>query len=307
MATNPTVVNPRAGISMSPQQHVEYLFLRDLNRKADEAGKQFWTERAMQVPPAQLNAEFRAAAKTENPKAGSLPTRASGITLPGDPGYQEYRNKSFFEMVAPFVIPVVAVVAPQFLPAIGKALGATGAAATAVGAGVVNAGITAGLGGSPEDIVKAGLAAGGGMYAGSVVGEAVKGAQQAGTLSGTLGGNAALPAVAGSAVGAGTGTLIQTGDPGKAGLAALGAGAGQAIGGAALDVLPDDANLTLKSGLASAAGGATEAAVTGQDVGASALVSGLAGAGQDYIQRRGQRPKFRHWNQLHYLLFNFFI
>jgi len=164
---------------MSPQQHVEYLFLRDLNRKADEAGKQFWTERAMQVPPAQLNAEFRAAAKTENPKAGSLPTRASGITLPGDPGYQEYRNKSFFEMVAPFVIPVVAVVAPQFLPAIGKALGATGAAATAVGAGVVNAGITAGLGGSPEDIVKAGLAAGGGMYAGSVVGEAVKGAQQA--------------------------------------------------------------------------------------------------------------------------------
>lgn len=292
MATNPTI-NPRAETSMSPKEHVQKLFLRDLNRQPDAAGAAFWEQRAAQVSPAQLNAEFRSAAKTENPKAGSLATPMSRMTLPGDPGWQE-KSTSFLDAVAPFVVPIIAVVNPALIPAIGSALGATTtAAAQALGAAVVNAGVTAATGGSAEDILKAGLAAGAGAYAGSAAGQAVKSAQQAGTLSGTVGGSATLPAVASGAAGAGTGTLIQTGNLGQAGLAALGAGTGQAIGGAALDVLPEDANVTLKSGLASAAGGAGEAAVTGQDVGASALVSGLAGAAEDYFTEQRLRAAER--------------
>jgi len=274
---------------MDASQHVARLFLRDLGRQADPAGQAFWESRAKEVSPAQLNVEFREAAKKENPQAGQ--PRGSGmatdpystIALPGEEGYRPDKSTNFFQQLAPFIVPIIGAVAPQLLPAIGSALGASGAAAAAVGAGVVNAGVTAATGGSASDILKAGLAAGAGTYAGSAAGQAVKSAQQAGTLSGTVGGSATLPAVAAGAAGAGTGTLIQTGDLGQAGLAAIGSGIGQGIGGAALDVLPDDANLTLKSGLASATGGAAEAAVTGQDVGASALVSGLAGAGQDYI------------------------
>jgi hypothetical protein len=283
---------------MDASQHVARLFLRDLGRQADPAGQAFWESRAKEVSPAQLNVEFREAAKQENPQAGQA--RGSGmatdpystIALPGEEGYRPDKSTNFFQQLAPFIVPIIGAVAPALLPAIGSALlpaGASAAAAAAVGAGVVNAGVTAATGGSASDIVKAGLAAGAGTYAGSAAGQAVKSAQQAGTLSGTVGGSATLPAVAAGAAGAGTGTLIQTGDLGQAGLAAIGGGIGQGIGGAALDVLPDDANLTLKSGLASAAGGAGEAAVTGQDIGASALVSGLAGAGQDYITEQRLR------------------
>jgi hypothetical protein len=280
---------------MEASQHVARLFLRDLGRTPDPAGQAFWENRAKEVSPAQLNVEFREAAKQENPQAGQ--PRGSGmgtdpysrIALPGEEGYRPDKSTNFFQQLAPFIVPIIGAVAPALLPAIGSALGATGAAAAAVGAGVVNAGVTAATGGSASDILKAGLAAGAGTYAGSAAGQAVKSAQQAGTLSGTVGGSATLPAVAAGAAGAGTGTLIQTGDLGQAGLAAIGGGIGQGIGGAALDVLPDDANLTLKSGLASAAGGAGEAAVTGQDIGASALVSGLAGAGQDYITEQRLR------------------
>jgi len=275
---------------MDISQHVARLFLRDLGRQADPAGQAFWESRAKEVSPAQLNVEFRQAAKQENPQAGQV--RGSGmatdpystIALPGEEGYRPDKSTNFFQQLAPFIIPIIGAVAPQLLPAIGKALGATGLAAQAVGAGVVNAGVTAATGGSASDILKAGLAAGAGTYAGGVAGQSVQSAQQAGTLSGTLGGNASLPAIAGSSVGAGTGALIQTGDLGQAGIAAVGAGLGQAVGGTVLDALPDDANVTLKSGLASAAGGAAEAAATGQDVGPSALVSGLAGAGQDYFE-----------------------
>jgi len=280
---------------MDASQHVARLFLRDLGRQADPAGQAFWESRAKEVSPAQLNVEFRQAAKQENPQAGQ--PRGSGmatdpystIALPGEEGYRPDKSTNFFQQLAPFIVPIIGAVAPQLLPAIGKALGATGLAAQAVGAGVVNAGVTAAMGGSASDIVKAGLAAGAGQYAGSMAGQAVQGAQQAGTLSGTIGSSATLPAVAAGAAGAGTGTLIQTGDLGQAGLAAIGGGIGQGIGGTVLDVLPDDVNVTLKSGLASAAGGAGEAAITGQDIGASALVSGLAGAGQDYITEQRLR------------------
>jgi len=282
---------------MEASQHVARLFLRDLGRTPDPAGQAFWENRAKEVSPAQLNVEFREAAKKENPQAGQPRGTGMGmgvdpysrIALPGEEGYRPDRNLNFFQQLAPFIVPIIGAVAPQLLPAIGKALGATGLAAQAVGAGVVNAGVTAATGGSASDILKAGLAAGAGTYAGGAAGQAVKSAQQAGTLSGTVGGSATLPAVAAGAAGAGAGTLIQTGDLGQAGLAAIGGGVGQGIGGAALDVLPDDVNLTLKSGLASAAGGAGEAAVTGQDIGASALVSGLAGAGQDYLTEQRLR------------------
>ena len=267
-------------------EHVDKLFLRDLNRPSDAAGKEFWVKRAEQVPPSQLNAEFKQSAKAENPQAGSLPTPYSRTTLPGDPGYELGNNKNFFQLIAPFVVPIIGVVAPALLPAIGTALGATGTAAAAVGAGVVNAGVTAAAGGTGSDILRAGLSAGAGQYAGAMAGQAVQGAQQAGTISGPLGDFSGLPSTVGAATGAGTGTLIQTGDLGQAGLAALGAGAGQAAGYGALDVVPEGTNRTLASGISSAIGGATEAGIIGQDIGSSALLSAATGAGQDYSEQQ---------------------
>jgi len=278
---------------MDAQQHVARLFLRDLGRQPDAAGQAFWEQRAKEVPPAQLNVEFREAAKTENPQAGQ--PRGSGmgtdpfstIALPGESGYTPDRKTNFFQALAPFIVPIIGAVAPALLPAIGSALGATTAAgAAALGAGVVNAGVTAAAGGTGSDILRAGLAAGAGTYAGTMAGQAVQGAQQAGNLSGTIGGSAALPAAAAGAVGSGTGTLIQTGDVGQAALAALGGGAGQAAGYGALDLVPEGTNRTLASGISSALGGATEAGITGQDIGSSALLSAATGAGQDYIAQQ---------------------
>lgn len=273
--------DPRAGISMSPEKQVEYLFMRDLNRSADPAGKQFWTERATQVPPAQLNAEFRAAAKIENPQAGNLRYRSSGITLPGDPGYQEYRNPSFFDLVKPFVVPIVAIVAPTLIPAIGSALGATTTAgAAALGSGVVNAGVTAATGGSAADIARsfAGGAAGG--YAGVTASEAVKAAEAAGKIgiSSSLPAGV-LPAAAGGAAGTGARTLVETGDVPKslqaAGLSALASGAGQAASVTAQGALPADTSRTTQALVAGGAGGATEAAIEGANPITSAIGSAL--------------------------------
>ena len=282
---------------MDAQQHVARLFLRDLGRQPDAAGQAFWEQRAKEVPPAQLNVEFREAAKTENPQAGQ--PRGSGmgtdpfstIALPGEAGYTPDRKTNFFQALAPFIVPIIGAVAPALLPAIGTALGATGTAAAAVGAGVVNAGVTAAAGGSTSDILRAGVAAGAGTYAGTMAGQAVQGAQQAGNLSGTIGGSAALPAAAAGAVGSGTGALIQTGDVGQAALAALGGGAGQAAGYGALDLVPEGTNRTLASGISSAIGGATEAGITGQDIGSSALLSAATGAGQDYLAEQKARTQ----------------
>lgn len=262
-----------------------------LGRAPDTAGKQFWSERLGNVGIERFAKEFATSAKTENPRA--QPGSIYGVRqtqygpeqfglLPGEEGYRATAF-SLIDTLRPFIVPIIAAVNPTMLLSIGSALGATSAAAAQALGTAALSGTSAALGGgSPEDILKAAAAGGLGSYAGSTAGEAVKAAQEAGTLSGTFGGNASLPAVASGAAGAGAGTLLQTGDIGQAALSALGAGTGQALGGAALDVLPENANVTVKSGLASALGGAGEAAVTGQDIAGSALASGLSGAAQDY-------------------------
>ena len=276
-------IDPRAGVSMSPQEHVDLLFVRDLNRLPDAAGKQFWTERATQVPPEQLNAEFRAAAKTENPQAGQLQHRAAGAVLPGDAGYQEYRNPSFFDLVKPFVVPIIAIAAPALIPAIGSSLlpaGASAAAINAAGSAIINAGVTAAQGGDAGDILKSGLAGAAGGYAGTTASEAVKAAEAAGKIgiSSSLPAGV-LPAAAGGAAGTGARTLVETGDVGRslqaAGLSGLASGAGQVASVTAQSALPADTSRTTQALVAGGAGGATEAAIEGANPITSALGSAL--------------------------------
>ena len=276
-------IDPRAGVSMSPQEHVDLLFVRDLNRLPDAAGKQFWTERATQVPPEQLNAEFRAAAKTENPQAGQLQHRAAGSVLPGDAGYQEYRNPSFFDLVKPFVVPIIAIAAPALIPAIGSSLlpaGASAAAINAAGSAIVNAGVTAAQGGDFGDILKSGVAGAAGGYAGTTASEAVKAAEAAGKIgiSSALPAGV-LPAAAGGAAGTGARTLVETGDVGRslqaAGLSGLASGAGQAASVTAQGLLPADTSRTTQALVAGGAGGATEAAIEGANPITGALGSAL--------------------------------
>lgn len=202
--------------------------------------------------------------------------------------------KKFLKAVAPVVAVVVAVVAPQLLPAIGEALGATGVAANAVGAAAVTGGTTAIAGGTPEEILKSAAAAGLGTYAGGAASGAVKGAQQAGTLSGTVGGSSVLPAAAGGAAGAGTGTLVATGDVGKAlGAAALGGvagGGGELASSQAQQALPASAGRTTQALVAGGAGGATEAAIRGENPLLGAVLSaGQTAAQTKYLDAEAER------------------
>lgn len=265
---------------MDAEQHVARLFLRDLGRQPDPAGQAFWEQRAKEVPPAQLNAEFREAAKAENPQAGQ--PRGSGmgadpystIALPGEPGFREDTKFSFKSLV-PFVVPVIAIVAPTLLPQIGSALGATGAVAqNAIGSAVVNAGVTAASGGSGSDILRAAAAGGAGGAASTLAGQAVAGALPTDTLTGR-----ALEAGAKGAAGAGAGTLVQTGDVGRslqaAGVGGLAGGAGELASVAGQRVLPADVSRTTQALVAGGLGGATEAAIQGQDP----LLGGVTSAG----------------------------
>lgn len=266
--------DPRAGIKMSAEDQVRSLFLRDLNRLPDPAGQTFWEQRAKEVPPAQLNAEFREAAKAENPQAGSLPTPYSRATLPGQSTYTE-RNKSFLEVVAPVIIPAVAIFAPTLLPSIGAQLGATNAvAANAIGSAVVNAGVAAASGASGADILRAGAAGAAGGAAGTLAGQAVGGALPTDSLTGR-----ALEAGARGAAGTGAATLVQTGDVGKAlqaaGVGGLAGGAGELASVAGQRVLPADVPRTTQALVAGGLGGATEAAIQGQDP----LLGGVTSAG----------------------------
>jgi hypothetical protein len=265
---------------MDAEQHVARLFLRDLGRQPDSAGQAFWEQRAKEVPPAQLNAEFREAAKAENPQAGQ--PRGSGmgtdpfstIALPGEPGFREDTKFSFKSLV-PFIVPVIAIVAPTLLPQIGSALGATGAVAqNAIGSAVVNAGVTAASGGSGSDILRAAAAGGAGGAASTLAGQAIAGALPTDTLTGR-----ALEAGAKGAAGAGAGTLVQTGDVGKAlqagALGGLAGGAGELASVAGQRVLPADVSRTTQALVAGGLGGATEAAIQGQDP----LLGGVTSAG----------------------------
>jgi hypothetical protein len=275
--------NPRASTSMSAADQVRTLFLRDLNREPDAAGKAFWEQRAKEVSPAQLNQEFRAAAKAENPQAGSLQTPIGRATLPGEPGYQE-KSKSFFEVVAPFVVPVVAIVAPTLLPSIGSALGATNAvAANAIGSGVVNAGMAAASGASGTGILRAGVAGAAGGAASTLAGQAVSGALPADSMAGK-----ALEAGAKGAAGSGASTLVQTGNVGKAveaaGLGGIASGVGELASVAGQKILPTDVSRTTQALVAGGLGGATEAAIQRQDPLTGALLSAGYTAGATQLQ-----------------------
>jgi hypothetical protein len=266
--------DPRASTKVSAADQVRSLFLRDLNREPDAAGKAFWEQRAKEVSPAQLNKEFREAAKAENPQAGSLPTPYGRSTLPGEPGYQE-TSKSFLEAAAPFIIPAIAIVAPTLLPSIGAQLGATSAVgANALGSAVVNAGMTAVQGGSAADILRAGAAGAAGGAASTLAGQAVGGAFPTDSLTGR-----ALEAGAKGAAGTGASTLVQTGDVGQAlkagAIGGLAGGAGELASVAGQRVLPADVSRTTQALVAGGLGGATEAAIQGQDP----LLGGITSAG----------------------------
>jgi hypothetical protein len=194
--------------------------------------------------------------------------------------------KKVAKALAPVIIPVVAIVFPPVIPAIGAALGATGVAATAVGAAVLSGGTTALAGGSGEDILKAAAAGGLGAGAGQLASQAVQSAQAAGSLSGAIGGSSALPAAAGGAAASGTQNLVYTGDVKEAlkaaGLGGAAAGAGQLASTGAQQALPSDVGRTTQGLVAGGVGGATEAAVLGEDP----LTGALLSAGQTAAQTK---------------------
>lgn len=286
---NTAAADPRASTSMSAAEQVGLLYLRDLNRLPDPAGQAFWEQRATQISPAQLNQEFRAAAQAENPQAG-IPaprsetmspliaslrdpglTNRAAITLPGEVS----KGTSFLELAAPFIIPAIAIVAPTLLPSIGSALGATSAVgANALGSAVVNAGMAAVQGGSAADILRAGAAGAAGGAAGTYAGQAVGGAFPTDSLTGR-----ALEAGARGAAGTGASTLVQTGDVSKAlkagAIGGLAGGAGELASTGAQQLLPAGAGRTTQALVAGGIGGATEAAVQGQDP----LLGGITSAG----------------------------
>jgi hypothetical protein len=188
--------------------------------------------------------------------------------------------KKFLKKAAPIVAVVAAVVAPQLIPAIGKALGATTAVTqAAVGNAVLSASTTALAGGTPEEILKAGVIGGASGGAGQYAGEAVKAANVSTSLPPSV-----LPSAAQTGTAAGTGTLLATGDVGKAlqaaGVGSLAGGAGELASVKAQQALPASAGRTTQAVTAGGAGGATEALVRGQDPLMGAAVSALGTAGR---------------------------
>jgi hypothetical protein len=187
--------------------------------------------------------------------------------------------RKFLKQAAPIITAVVLIVAPQLTLAVGKALGATTAASqAAAGAAAISAGTTAVAGGSPEEIVRAGVAGGAGGYFGTVAGEAAKAGQAAGSLPA----GSYIPAAAGASAGTGASTLVQTGDVQKAAEAGLLAGAAGGLGeyasSSAQELLPASTGRTTQALVAGTTGGATEAAVRGEDPLTGAALSALGTA-----------------------------
>lgn len=187
--------------------------------------------------------------------------------------------KKFLRKAAPIVAVVAAIVAPQLIPAIGKSLGATTAVTqAAVGNAVLSASTTALAGGTPEEILKSGVIGGASGGVGQYAGEAVKAANVSTSLPSSV-----LPSAAQSGAAAGTGTLLATGDVGKAlqaaGVGSLAGGAGELASVKAQQALPADVSRTAQAVTAGGAGGATEAAIRGENplVGAALSAAGTAG------------------------------
>lgn len=199
---------------------------------------------------------------------------------------QELPKTSFTKLIAPAVIPVVAIVAPQVIPMIGSSLAPTASAVVQAGLGsaAVNSGVTAAMGGTGKDILKAGAAGFAGGAAGQLAGQAVQGAQGAGSLpaAGTTAGRVTEAAAKGAA-GTGASTLVRTGDVKEAlkqgALGGVASGAGEFASTQAQNVLPKDVGRTTQALVAGATGGATEAAIQRQDPLMGAITSAGLTAG----------------------------
>ena len=176
--------------------------------------------------------------------------------------FNAFRSKStdtsiFGAIMQLIPVAIVAIAAPEAAPAIGAEMGLSGAAANAAGMaaiGATSSAITAaGNGASADQVAKAAVVGG---AAGAVGGAA---APLAGEIASTVGPQAAS-IISNAATGAAK-SVISGSDPlagaaaGAVGTAAVQAGAPTAIGGAA--------------------GGATQAAIAGKDVGLSAAASFL--------------------------------
>ena len=188
---------------------------------------------------------------------------------------------------AAVIAAVVSIVVPGLGTAIGAALGATGTTAAVVGNAALAAGAKAlDPNATPKDILIAGAAGGASAGAGQLASGAVKSAQAAGSLGAGAGVSSALPAAAGSAAAAGAGNLVYTGDVGEALKAAavggVAGGVGQLASTGAQQILPSDVGRTTQGLVAGGVGGATEAAILGQDP----LTGALLSAGQTAAQTK---------------------
>ena len=150
--------------------------------------------------------------------------------------------KKFIKKVAKPVAAIAAIVYPPLIPLIGSSLGATGAAASIVGAAALSGGASALAGDSAKDILK--NAALGGAAAGIV--SAVSPTAFEGGL---LGGGAATAPAASTAVteGAATG-LLSSGASSGTGLTAGGSGLGLSAGGSGLGITAGSAGASTIGG-----------------------------------------------------------
>lgn len=137
----------------------------------------------------------------------------------------------------------VVVIAPELAPEIGAFVGAEGAAATAVGMGVIGSGVALAEGKSPQDAIKIGLEAGAASFAGGFISDAVK-AQLGNAVSNTV-------------------------------LSAASSGAASGLSSAIMGGKGED---VLRSAIAGAAGGAT-AAETGSQTAGRGVAGALASRG----------------------------
>jgi hypothetical protein len=182
--------------------------------------------------------------------------------------------KKFVKKVAKPVAAIAAIVYPPLIPMIGSALGASGAAASVVGAAALSGGASAVAGDKPADILK--NAALGGAAAGIV-----NAVSPTAFDSGLIGGGAA-GATSAAAPAASTGTGLLSGSTG-AGLTAGSTGTGLSVGGSGLGLSTSGAGLglTAASPGAAAIGGSLGTTLAGINtgIGAAGVASALSGAG----------------------------
>ena len=211
--------------------------------------------------------------------------------------WTDFRNTVL--KIAPIII---SVAIPGLGLAIGEALGATGAAASAIGAATISGTSTALQGGNLEQVLESAAGAGAGSFASSALSGAfpsgatqAENAYQAGMPGGTqietslLDPSKIVPATAGGAVSGGTQALLGGKSVGEGLLkgAETGAikGTAGSVGNYVSSQLPDTLSARLGGG---AATGATQAGLSGQNpfIGAIAGAAG-GGAGYTYGQATG--------------------